>query len=75
MKKWNVTIRGTLKFDRQVVLFAETEEQAAEAAEAVINDANKPNDEVDIGDVYAEWFEEEDGSLKYELGYFIKGDK
>jgi hypothetical protein len=73
MKKWNVNVRGKLNFDRNIVLFAETEEQAADAAEAVIKDVMKPNDELDISEVYADEFKEDDGSAKYEIGYFIKG--
>lgn len=71
MKKWTVTVRGTLQFDREVVLFAQTEEAAAEAAEAVIQDAMRKSDEIDIKEIYAEEFEE-DEPAKYEFGYFIK---
>ena len=72
MKKWTVTVSGTLKFYRHVVLFAQSEEQAADAAEAVIKDVMKPSDEVYIDEIYANEFEEDESKVKYEVGFMIK---
>lgn len=73
MKKWNVTVTGTLKFDREVVLFANTEEQARDAARSVIEDVMKESDEIEFNEIDANEFEKEKASPNFEIGYFIKG--
>jgi hypothetical protein len=67
MPKFNVTLRGTLKFDREITVYAKNEDDAAEAAEEMLIDnlkENHPNDEMDVDEVYSEAYVESETEYK-----------
>ena len=68
MPRFKVTVRGTLKFDRTIELYASSDDDACKLAEEMMNDKTEPGDELDIPEIDVDPIEDK----KYEIGIKIK---
>lgn len=69
--KYTVTVRGTYHFDKTVIVHADTEENAADAAIEKLEEAVEEGEEFHVGEIYAEPYKESE----YEIGVRVKRQK